>query len=113
MPDNTPLNPTYGGDTIRSIDRGQGYKTQVLQLDIGGASANRESLVSVTNPVPMAQTFQGVIVLIRGLTVPPARAVGVNCFESGDVEFRFPDFSSITLPVDVGWTIFPFACIQI
>src|SRR5579863_4764036 len=97
MPDNTPLNPTYGGDTIRSIDRGQGYKTQVLQLDIGGPSVNRESLASVTNPVPVAQTFQGVITMIPGLTVLPARAVGVNCFESGDVEFKFPDFSTIIL----------------
>jgi hypothetical protein len=46
--DNTILNLGTGGDTIRDIDRGA-YKTQVVQLDIGGAAS--ESLVTGTMPV--------------------------------------------------------------
>jgi len=63
--DNTVLNLGTGGDTIRDIDRGA-YKTQVVQLDIGGAAA--ESLVTgtmpvsgtitgITNPVAVTGTF--------------------------------------------------------
>lgn len=49
MSDNTTLNPGSSGDTIRDIDRGGGVKTQVVQLDIGGAAS--ESLVTGTLPV--------------------------------------------------------------
>jgi hypothetical protein len=50
MADNTLLNSGSGGDTIRDIDRG-GVKTQVTQLDAGGASG--ESLVSANSPMPV------------------------------------------------------------
>ena len=50
MTDNTTLNVTSGGDTIRDIDRGTGAKTQVIQLDAGGAL--REALVSDQAPLP-------------------------------------------------------------
>lgn len=50
MADNTTLNSGTGGDTVRDIDRA-GVKTQVVQLDAGGAAA--ESLVSSTNPLPV------------------------------------------------------------
>ena len=49
MADNTLLNAGTGGDTVRDIDRA-GVKTQVVQLDAGGSSA--ESLISGTNPLP-------------------------------------------------------------
>lgn len=54
MSDNTQVN-TGSGDVIRDIDRtAQGIpaKTQVVQLDAGGESA--ESLVSGVNPLPVA-----------------------------------------------------------
>jgi hypothetical protein len=47
MADNSTQN---GTDTIRDIDR-SGVKTQVVQLDAGGSSA--ESLVSKANPLPI------------------------------------------------------------
>lgn len=49
MADNTQLNVTTGGDTVRDIDR-SGVKTQVVALDAGGAAG--ESLVTSTNPMP-------------------------------------------------------------
>ena len=46
MADNTVLNPGSGGDTVRDIQRTTGGpKTQVVQLDIGGASSNAELLL--------------------------------------------------------------------
>lgn len=50
MVDNTTLNPGAGGDPVRSIDRA-GIKTQVAQIDHGGAAG--ESLTSLTNPLPI------------------------------------------------------------
>jgi hypothetical protein len=57
--DNTLLNSGTGGDTIRDIDRGtaaggSSVKTQVVQLDSGGAYGSAESLVSATSPLPVA-----------------------------------------------------------
>ena len=47
MADNTQLNSGSGGDTIRDLARLAGtVKTQVIQLDIGGASTNAEVLVT-------------------------------------------------------------------
>lgn len=52
MADNTTLNPGTGGDAIRDLDRA-GVKTQVTQLDHGGAAG--ESLTTTTNPLPVTQ----------------------------------------------------------
>ena len=47
MADNTVLNAGSGGDTIRDLARSSGtVKTPVVQLDIGGATANAEVLVT-------------------------------------------------------------------
>lgn len=47
MADNTVLNVGTGGDTVRDLARQAGtVKTQVVQLDLGGASANAEVLIS-------------------------------------------------------------------
>lgn len=54
MSDNTTLNSTSGGDTIRSIDR-TSAKTQIVGLDFGGESGpSGEQLVSSTNPLPVS-----------------------------------------------------------
>jgi hypothetical protein len=60
----TPPNST-NADTIRDLDRGGGIKTPVVQLDVGGASGNAESLVSASNPLPVTGTV---------VTTPPAHA---------------------------------------
>ena len=45
--DNTLLNAGIGGDTMRDLARAAGtVKTQVVQLDLGGASANSEVLIT-------------------------------------------------------------------
>ena len=51
-------NSTQGGsDTVRDIDRGGlGVKTQVVQIDFGGASGNTEQLATLANPLPTAQS---------------------------------------------------------
>lgn len=55
MADNTTLLPGGGGDTMRDIDRaGAGVKTQVVQIDIGGASGNAEVLVTGAMPISAA-----------------------------------------------------------
>lgn len=47
MADNTLLNTGTGGDTIRDLARQSGtIKTQVVQLDLGGATANAEVLIT-------------------------------------------------------------------
>lgn len=47
MNDNTILNVGAGGDTVRDLARlGGTVKTQVVQLDLGGASANGEVLIT-------------------------------------------------------------------
>ena len=52
MSDNTQLNPGTGGDTVRDIARQNGsVKTQVIQLDLGGASANSEILITAGQQV--------------------------------------------------------------
>jgi|GEM_PF-4647193 len=60
MADNTTLNVGAGGDAVRDIDRSLNAvpiaaKTQVVQLDAGGQTA--ESLVSQANPMPVVQAF--------------------------------------------------------
>lgn len=58
MSDNTIL--PGAGDTVRAIDR-SGTKTQVMALDVGGAAG--ESLVSQNNPVPVADTTVGGLIM--------------------------------------------------
>lgn len=55
MADNTILNTGTGGDTIRDLARGAGtVKTQVVQLDLGGATANAEVLITAGQQVMTA-----------------------------------------------------------
>lgn len=55
MADNTLLNAGVGGDTMRDLARAAGtVKTQVVQLDLGGASANGEVLITAGQQVMSA-----------------------------------------------------------
>lgn len=46
LTDNTVINAGSGGDTIRDIQRtAGGPKTQVVQIDMGGANTNAEMLL--------------------------------------------------------------------
>ena len=55
MADNTLLNIGTGGDTIRVLARAAGtVKTQVFQLDLGGATANAEVLITAGQQVMAA-----------------------------------------------------------
>jgi hypothetical protein len=57
--------------------------------------------------------FQGATAMTTGTTYAAQRSVGVLATVAGNVEFQFPDASTITLPVYAGWQTFPFACAQI
>ena len=57
--------------------------------------------------------FAGAVALTVGTTYAAQRSVGVLCTVAGNVEFQFPDGSTLTLPVYVGWKTFPFAVTQI
>ena len=65
MADNTPVS-NGTGDIIRDIDRG-GVKTQVMQLDVGGAAG--EVLVSEDNPVPVALPAAQIAALAPGAPI--------------------------------------------
>ena len=55
MADNTVLNAAAGGDTVRDLARqGGSIKTQVVQLDLGGATANAEVLITAGQQVMAA-----------------------------------------------------------
>ena len=73
MADNTLLNIGAGGDTIRTLDRtGTGTpKTEVVQLDLGGADPNREVLIVAGQQVMSLS----VPVVIAGDQIPVAISV--------------------------------------
>jgi hypothetical protein len=52
MADNLALNTGSGPTKTRAVDRGSDVFTQVVQIDIGGASG--ESLLSAPNPLPVS-----------------------------------------------------------
>jgi hypothetical protein len=78
--DNTVVNVGTGGDTIRDIDRG-GVKTQVTQVDAGGASG--ESLVSPLAPMPVEDEEAGhvlaqILAVMRAQLMVMSHIAGVN-----------------------------------
>jgi hypothetical protein len=86
--DNTTLNTGTGGDVVRDLARGGGsVKTQVVQLDVGGPSANTEQLVSNINQLPtadatlaQAQTNDSPIFVVNAGD-PSGDFAGVNILE--------------------------------
>lgn len=65
-------------------------------------------------PVFDMATVQGVVAISGlGVTVTPGRALAVICTGAGNVAMQFPDGSSITVPVAVGYSAFQFAVVQV
>jgi hypothetical protein len=105
---------------IRDLDRlGGGVKTQVVQLDVGGAAANAESLVSSSNPLPVsaaslplptgAATAAGVAAVVTALGTPAQAggAVSVSNFPvtqpvSGTVAVKTAAAGNAPASVSVG-----------
>lgn len=93
MADNTQVN-SGSGDTVRDIDRSLNSiviaaKTQVVQLDAGGQSA--ESLVSAGNPLPVIVAGDlaarvGNILALQKLLVQQAQG------SAGFIPFETPAF---------------------
>ncbi len=73
--------------------------------------ASDQSTVPVTDL--QSAPFAGAVAMTVGTAYPAQRSVGVLCTVAGNVEFQFPDGSTLTLPVFAGWQIFPFAVTQI
>lgn len=89
MSDNT----TLGGssDVVRDIDR-SGVKTQVVQLDVGGATA--ESLVSSANPLPVTnlQVQATNQALLRVHVAQLSQQVAMSQFAAGFFPIEVPAF---------------------
>ena len=88
MADNTIASPS--GDVIRDLARQSGtIKTQVVQLDLGGASANAEVLItagqqvmSASVPVVLASNQSAVPVSLASTTVTGSVAVTGTFFQA-------------------------------
>lgn len=89
MADNTALPTGGGGDTIRDLDRGSGAKTQVVQLDVGGAAANAESLVTAGNPLPVQSAADRMRVWIA---MQQLQILAINQATNGFVPTEIPGF---------------------
>ena len=79
--DNTILNNGTGGDTIRDLARQSGtIKTQVIALDLGGAAANAENLITagqqtMANSMPVALASNQTALAVTAASLPlPAGA---------------------------------------
>ncbi|WP_298353932.1 hypothetical protein [Rhodoblastus sp.] len=57
--------------------------------------------------------FAGAVAMMVGTTYAAQRTVEVICTVAGNVEFQFPDGSTITKPVTPGDSYHPYACTQI
>jgi hypothetical protein len=70
MADNFTVNNTTqaGGPTMRWLARAVNLFTPVFQLDIGGASSNAESLVSLANPIPETAVARTVTTTVATIT---------------------------------------------
>lgn len=53
--------------------------------------------------------YRGAEALTVGSTYTARRAVGIVCTVAGNVSFKMTDDSDYVVPVDVGFSIFPFA----
>ena len=86
MADNTLLNTGVGGDTIRDLARAAGtIKTQVVQLDLGGVTANAEVLITagqqlmaVSVPVVIASNQTSIPVSIASSAAPTTYSATVG-----------------------------------
>jgi hypothetical protein len=79
MADNTTLNTGTGGDTIRDLARQAGtIKTQVTQIDIGGASANAEVLVTAGQ-----QTMAASLPVVIASNQPPLPVTSTDTTATG------------------------------
>jgi len=78
-------------------------------LTVQGSAAGVALPVADSN----SAAFAGAVAMTVGTLYAPQRAVGVLATNAGNVQFLFPDASTLTLPVIIGWQTFPFACTQI
>lgn len=76
---------------------------------IGGVTISGTAAVSDPNNL----AFQGAVAVTAGTFGTAGRSIGVNCTVAGNVIFTFPDASTLTVPVYVGWQTFPFAVTEV
>jgi hypothetical protein len=56
---------------------------------------------------------QGVIAITPDVTARPGRFFSIACTVAGNVNITFPDASTHTVPVTVGYTILPYAVVKV
>lgn len=66
------------------------------------------ALPAASTPVTEA-SISGIAAITIGTTLPAGRQLGVNCTVAGNVTLTFSDASTLTWPVTVGGSIFPWA----
>ncbi len=103
--------PPYTSNSL--LLDGAGYTTCVNTF----GAANVVLVSGQTNILSVQDTqslgAQGAVAMSVGTTYAAQRNVGVVCTTAGNVVFMFPDGSTITVPVAVGWQIFHFSVTQI
>ena len=81
------------------------------------ASTDNALVVTVRDAVSVSDAqsapFAGAVAMTVDTTYTAQRSVGVLATAAGNVMFTFPDASTLTLPVYVGWQTFPFACVSV
>ena len=92
MSDNTTITAGTGGDVIRTVDRSS-YKTQVIQLDVGGDTTDptTESIVTQASPLPVRSPTDNLqnFLLAQTLAQSVAQAAASG---GGFVPVETPDF---------------------
>ena len=73
--------------------------------------------IAAANPFAVSDAenapFAGAVAMAVGTAYAAQRSVGVACTIAGNVEFMFPDGSTLILPVAAGWQTFRFAVTEI
>jgi hypothetical protein len=112
----------WSGEKVQSVsltDPGGSGNTVYLQVGAIGdpTTAGQVMGVNASGQASVADAqsaaFAGAVAMTVGTTYTAQRSVGVLCTVAGNVVLQFPDASTLTLPVAVGWQTFPFQCTQI
>lgn len=86
----------------------------VPQTAIAFADPDGAVGVSGQSPLPISEpSFSSVSVLLPDIPITPPRAIAIVAQGAGAVALRFADASTITVPVEPGLSILPFAATEI
>ena len=88
--DNTTLNQTAGGDTIRTIDRSLDVppgtsKTQVVAIDVGGEASEQLVVGAVpTTSADIVDILNSILLTLQAINLQLANIAGGNSYVDAD-----------------------------